>query len=121
MANILLADDEEDVGIIVKERLQASGHETVWVADGTTAWELFGRGGFDLVILDINMPGINGYQLCDMIKDSDRSDTPVLLLSAYVSEVYFPQKCRADACISKPFQADYLVDSITKLLQKKAG
>ncbi|HPS37605.1 MAG TPA: response regulator, partial [Candidatus Omnitrophota bacterium] len=87
MAKILVADDEEDVGIIVAERLRDGGHQVEWVPDGTTALAKIEEGGFDLAILDIRMPGADGYVVCASIKNSPKwGKIPVLLMSAFEKE-----------------------------------
>ncbi|HNX68780.1 MAG TPA: response regulator [Candidatus Omnitrophota bacterium] len=118
MAKILVADDEEDVGIIVAERLRDGGHQVEWVPDGTTALAKIEEGGFDLAILDIRMPGADGYVVCASIKNSPKwGKIPVLLMSAFEKEQKNWQKSKADAFLAKPFETNRLVGAVEKLLR----
>lgn len=117
MAQILIADDEEDVGIIVREYLEPCGHQVSWAPDGGTAWEMFQKNNYDLIILDLRMPVMDGYAVCDMIKKSDKKNIPVLFLSCHINERGFRFKSHADDFVTKPFSAGTLVDAVHRLLR----
>ena len=92
MARILLADDEEDVAIIVNEYLKPHGHEVSWATDGGVAWEMFQKNNYDLVILDLRIPVLDGYAICKKIKESKKPYVPVLFLSGHINEKGFHDK-----------------------------
>lgn len=116
MAKILVADDEEDVGMIVSERLRHAGHEVEWAPDGKIAVQMFEEGFFDLAVLDIRMPGLNGYEVCEWIKRSSKK-VPVLLISAFSEERTAWRNSKADRFLPKPFDGMQLVSAVQELLK----
>src|SRR5690606_36462247 len=82
-ARILVVDDTEANRDLLVRRLQREGHATEVAANGHEALEWLLAGGFDLMLLDIMMPGINGYELLERMRaDADLSHVPVILISA---------------------------------------
>ena len=65
MIKILIAEDEEPIARLIKMNLCRAGYDCVWAPDGEKAADLMDEGRFDLVLLDIMLPGINGYELMD--------------------------------------------------------
>ena len=78
-AKILVADDDADLLDIVAYALRRHSHEVVTAADGVRALEVFEREAPDLVILDVNMPGLDGLEVCRRIRE--RSATPIIMLT----------------------------------------
>ena len=121
MAKILLADDEPDVGLIVTERLRRSGHEVEYVEDGDQAIKKAGETAYELLILDVRMPGHDGYEVCHYSKSSERNaKTPVLLISAFSEESVKWKESQADAFLAKPFEPGHLVAEVNRLLKEVA-
>lgn len=118
MARILMIDDDENVGIIVRERLETHGHEVIWTGSGKVGLDMFYKTDYDLVILDLHMPEMDGYEVCDNIKDSSKGNVPVLFLSGYINEEGFHQKNRADGYLSKPFSDSELLNMVRGLLDR---
>lgn len=119
MAKILVADDEVDVGMIVSERLRRGGHEVVWAADGNIAVKMLEEFYFDLVILDVRMPGRDGYAVCGWIRNSPNHKTvPILLMSAYFEEHTKWQKSLANFFLPKPFEGLHLLEVVKRLLDE---
>lgn len=117
MARILVADDEEDVSVIIAERLRDDGHEVDWACDGATAVKMIETKPYDLAILDIRMPVYDGYAVCSMIKNSPKySKISVILTSAFTVEQKQWQKGRADAFLAKPFEGSELLQQVRRLL-----
>lgn len=109
MARILVADDNKDIGMIIVERLKMDGHQVEWVAAGDLAVERLKKNDYDLAILDIFMPGMDGFSVCAVIKKStDVKKIPVLLTSAYRQEEKNIQQSGADAFLPKPFELSKL-------------
>jgi CheY-like chemotaxis protein len=118
---ILLADDEVDVALVAQTRLEVSGYEVVTAADGEEALRLFESVRPDLVLLDILMPRLDGFQVCAAIRSGAvRSDVPIIIFSASSSHsLSLEKKCLemgADACIRKPYPAEELLAHIERLL-----
>lgn len=121
MAKILIADDEPDVLLIVAERLRRNGHEVDYAPDGAQAIEKSKKTAFNLLILDIRMPGHTGYEVCAFAKSSEKNaKTPVLLISAFPEEEKKWRLSRADAFLAKPFERGQLMSEVERLLKKNA-
>ncbi len=82
MKKILLVDDEDNIRFIYEEELKEEGYEIISAANGMDALELFKQEKPDLVVLDIQMPGLNGIEVLRRMKTLDPS-VPVILSSAY--------------------------------------
>jgi DNA-binding response OmpR family regulator len=119
MAKILIAEDERDIRDLVAFTLRHLGHEVIVTVDGESALEQVYAERPDLVLLDVRMPRIDGYEVCRRIKD-DRSlkETPVAFLSAKGQEAEVEQGMQAGAqdYILKPFSLDDLLHAVEKLL-----
>ena len=119
MARILVADDDEDIRMLVVMRLQHSGHEVEQVGDGATAVEQCRNDAPDLVVLDLMMPGMNGLDACRTIRaDPALAKTPVILLTARAqsSDVEAGLAAGADDYITKPFSPRDLAARVDALL-----
>lgn len=80
MKNILVADDEEKIRIVIKKYAEFEGYNIVEAGDGMEAIDKFKNGSFDLVILDVMMPELDGFSTCKELKKI--KDVPVIMLSA---------------------------------------
>jgi DNA-binding response OmpR family regulator len=118
MAKILVADDEMDVGLIVTERLRRSGHEVEYVSDGNQAMQKIEKNAYNLVILDVHMPGHSGYEVCEYSKRSEKNAaTPVLIMSAFPEEQSVWNRRHANAFLAKPFETGQLAAEVDRLLK----
>lgn len=121
MAKILIADDEPDVLLILSERLRRNGHEVEYAPDGDQAIQKVAKNIYNLLILDIRMPGQTGYKVCEYSKNSVKNaKTPVLLISAFPEEQVRWQRSKADAFLAKPFETGQLMAEVDRLLKKNA-
>ena len=84
MKKILVVEDEPDIRELLVNYLKNEGYEVASAEDGVTALALFSKSPFDLVILDILIPKIDGYGVCEVIKK--QSDVPVIFLPALGDE-----------------------------------
>ena len=115
--NILVADDEIAIGKFLQKGLKARGYEVIMAGDGKSALETFGINQVDLIILDIMMPGYDGFQVCQRIREW--SQVPIIMLSARDDE---SDKVRcfemgADDYIIKPFNLGELIARIRTALR----
>ena len=118
MAKILIADDEPDVLLILSERLRRSGHEVEYAPDGTQAMQKTEQTAYNLLILDVRMPGHTGYEVCGYSKSSAKNGkTPVLLISAFSEESVAWRQSKADAFLAKPFEVGQLITTVDRLLK----
>jgi CheY-like chemotaxis protein len=79
-ASVLVVDDELALGRACARILERGGHRVVTTTDGIRAWELFGGGGFDVVVCDVVMPGMSGLELLRAAHERD-GDVPVVLVT----------------------------------------
>lgn len=117
---LLLADDSITIQKVVNLTFADEGIEVITVSDGDSAMEKLAETSPDLVMADVNMPGLNGYQVCERIKqDTNLRQTPVILLVGSF-EPFDEEEARrvgADDFLTKPFQSiRQLVSKVTALL-----
>lgn len=122
MKKILVVDDEPNVRSLIMETLDFLGkYELLEAGTGKEALELVKSERPDLVILDIMLPDIDGYTICDQIKENPSLNTLVLILSARSSEL--DQKIGygmgADDYLTKPFTLKELIEKVENLLGEK--
>lgn len=124
---ILIIEDDEDISMIEEAYLESAGFETKILSDGNKVNEIIEAESFDLILLDLMLPGKSGYTICREIRD--KLDIPILMVTARTESV---DKIRglgmgADDYISKPFDPAELVARVTanlrqydRMLQKSA-
>jgi two-component system, OmpR family, response regulator len=116
---ILLTEDDENLGFLVKDNLESAGYEIIWAKNGEDGFRLSLSGRIDLFILDIMMPRRDGFWLAAQIRKRDL-DTPIIFLTAKNSE---PDKIEgftvgADDYITKPFSIKELLLRIHAILKR---
>lgn len=121
MTKILIAEDDQDIRELVVLTLQFSGFDVVPVEDGSLAVEKAKSEAFDLILMDVRMPRMTGYEACRRLKDMDSTkNIPIIFLSAKGQEQEIQTGINAGAAdyILKPFAPDTLVNTINKVLSK---
>jgi DNA-binding response OmpR family regulator len=110
MSRILIAEDEERISSFVDKGLRAAGYTTTVVAHGGEALELALSGSFDLVLLDVGLPGIDGFEVLRRVR-AQTSTLPVIMLTAraLVSDTVAGLDGGANDYIPKPFKFDELL------------
>ena len=118
VSNILIVDDNPEIREIIEILLTGEGFLTFQAKDGMTALKLLQEQDFDLIILDIMMPGINGYQTCLEIRKS--SNAPVLFLSARTkdSDKTLGFSSGGDDYLAKPFSYNELISRVKALIRR---
>lgn len=119
MARILVAEDSETELALLKEVLSSTPHEIITTSDGLAAEAEARKGGFDLIVLDVIMPGKNGFQVCRALKtDPNLKSIPIILLTskAEASDKFWGKKQGANAYITKPYEPMELLLEIKKQL-----
>jgi len=117
-ARILVVDDEPRYVRAIQANLEASGYEVLTARDGHTAIELVASESPDLILLDIRMPEMDGYEVCRRIRDF--SVTPIIMLTALAEDA---DKVKgldtgADDYVTKPFSADELLARVRATLRR---
>jgi CheY-like chemotaxis protein len=121
MPKILVADDERDIRELIGFTLRFAGFEVVLVADGTEAIEQAPLEQPDLILLDVRMPRVTGYDVCRHLKeDPATSAIPIVFLSAKGQEGEIQEGLDSGAVeyIVKPFTPDDLTDQVREVLQR---
>lgn len=120
MSTILIADDQADLVSILASRFRALGHRVLEAHDGARAFEIAQRDIPDLVILDVMMPELNGYQVCRQLKqDRGLAAVPVVLLTAKGTEAdrFWGGEVGADLYLMKPIDPAEVVKQVQGLLE----
>ena len=121
MAKIVIAEDEPDIRELIAFTLRFAGYEVVAGANGLEGYELAKREKPDLVMLDVRMPKMTGYEACQRIKsEPDIAHIPVVFLSAKGQDNEIQQGLQAGAeeYMLKPFAPDQLTERIRAILKK---
>lgn len=120
---ILIVDDEVHLAKILQLTLEHAGHETVLAYDGKEALELLDEEAPDLVILDLMLPLLDGYKVCNIMKSNELTkDIPVIILSARdLSRTRLEEPITADCFMEKPFSSEVLLERIAELLAEKGS
>ncbi|HYY64738.1 MAG TPA: response regulator transcription factor [Gaiellaceae bacterium] len=118
---VLLVEDEHAIGSMTRAYLERSGYSVVWVRSGEEALAEVGRHQVRIVVLDIRLPGIDGFDVARMLRT--RSDVPILMLTARDEE---PDRVAglelgADDYLTKPFSPRELVARIKAVLRRTDG
>lgn len=118
MNKVLVVEDEDNLRRIIASYLGQEGFSVVEATDGQEALDLFIDGEYTLVLLDLMLPKINGYEVCMDIRRY--SDVPVVILTARDSELDELKgfNCGADEYIAKPFSPNILMARIKSLLKR---
>ena len=120
MAKIILVEDEINIASFIERGLREFGHEVSVVYDGNAGWELLQNESFDLLILDIIMPGMNGLELCRVYRQRFGYHSPVVMLTALgtTDDIVKGLDAGADDYLVKPFSFQELEARIKALLRR---
>ncbi|MCX7977121.1 MAG: response regulator [Bellilinea sp.] len=121
MAKILVAEDEKDIRDLLSFTLQFAGHTVITVSNGEEAWQAAPTVMPDLILMDVRMPRMTGYEACQRIKaDPQTAHIPVVFLSAKGQEAEIQQGLQAGASeyLLKPFAPDELTRRVAELLER---
>jgi len=121
MAKILIAEDERDIRDLVAFTLRFAGHEVFAASNGEEAVDMAPRVNPDLILMDVRMPRMTGYEACKVMKaNPDLKDIPIVFLSAKGQETEIQQglEVGAEEYLLKPFAPDQLTARIKTILTK---
>jgi CheY-like chemotaxis protein len=119
MAKVLVVDDSQTVRKVVERLLVSVGHDVILAENGEAAVTRVEKERPDLVITDVSMPGMSGYDVCKFVKSHALlSGTPVLLIAGIVDAEITrqAQACQADGVLKKPLKGSSLQESVRELL-----
>lgn len=124
LAKILLVDDEPDIIMLSKALLENNGYEVVSARNGNECLKKLKEEKFDLILLDVMMPGDNGWIVCKKIKSDEKTkDIPVVMFTVRTEPeaVAKSNECGAEGQINKPYERKGLLDTVKKVLEKSRG
>ncbi len=115
---ILVIDDEQEICEMVTKALTRNGYEVITAYNIQDAYRLIRDEAWDLVITDVMIPYVGGFELAEAIKTSS-SSTPVIMMTGMSEEVLKATVNKADLVISKPFDSADLVKAVKELTEEK--
>ena len=124
MAKILIAEDERDIRELITFTLRYAGHEVTPAANGEEALALAREHVPELILMDVRMPKMTGYEACRHMKaDEKLKNVPVIFLSAkgQETEIQTGLEVGASDYILKPFAPDQLIKRVSEILSHKTG
>jgi len=118
-AKILLVEDDANLGFVIKDNFEVAGFKVVWAKDGEAGFDAFCKDQFDLCVLDVMMPKVDGFALAQQIKEV-KANIPLIFLTAKSldQDKIKGFKLGADDYISKPFNMDILLLRVQALLNR---
>ena len=121
MQKILVVEDDLDIQELLKNFLQEVGYEVSLASDGVEALSVFSASQFDLVLLDVMLPKIDGFAVCELIRK--QSQVPIIMLTALSGEEEQIRglDLQVDDYITKPFSMPILIRKIAAVLRRSSG
>lgn len=121
MKNILIVEDEPDIQELLRAYLRDAGYRTAVAGDGVEALSLFAQQTFDLILLDLMLPKIDGFGVCELIRQ--QSPVPILMLTALDGE---QEQLRGfglniDDYVTKPFSMPVLLEKLRVILRRSGN
>ena len=120
-ARVLIADDEPEIVTLIKLTLEGNDYQVLIARDGKEAMELAQREKPDMILLDILMPFLNGYEICSRLKRNEKlKHIPIIMISGYFryKDRQIAQACSADGFIPKPYTFSMLLDEVERALRR---
>ena len=119
MESILIVDDDINLCTVLSEELNAIGYETNYLTNGEEVAKVLEAGKTDLLLLDLKMPGTDGFNVLQKINNQQNSHPKIIVLTAYADVKSAIESARLGASdfISKPYDFDELLITIRKVLQ----
>ena len=120
---ILVIEDNRDILANVLDYLQLKGYSVDCAQDGLSGLHLATTNHYDLIVLDIMLPGVDGYQVCKRLREDARSEVPILMLTARdaLEDRLTGLRAGADDYLVKPFALSELVARIEAILRRSSG
>ncbi len=119
-AKIMIIDDEPEIGVVLSEILSNQGHQTCVFDSGKGGLEAFKEGGYEILITDLGMPGVSGWEVINIARQIQPGVVVGIITGWDISEEEAKQK-GVDFLINKPFRADYVLQVVTNAVKSKTG
>lgn len=125
MGKILVVDDEPEIVRVILKIMEARGHEVTTAIDGPTALEKVQEAAPDVIILDLNLPKMDGFEVCQRLKSNpDTRHIPVVMMTAAyvrVEDAEHGTALGADEYVTKPFLREVLIHNVERLMVSATG
>ncbi|MBI3110906.1 MAG: hypothetical protein A2059_01020 [Ignavibacteria bacterium GWA2_55_25] len=114
---ILVVDDEDALRTVLSSELEGEGYKVASAADGSEAIEILKKEGFDLILLDIKMPNVDGFEVLKFVKET-HPDTKVIMLTGFadLKNAIESKKLGAEDFVSKPYDLVDLLTTVERVL-----
>lgn len=121
--SVLLVEDNQDIAEMVYAFLERRGYELDYAADGVTGLHLAVTNSYDVIVLDLMLPGMDGIAVCRKLRDEAQRDTPILMLTARdtLGDKVAGLDAGADDYLVKPFEIRELEARIRALIRRQRG
>ena len=119
VTNILLIEDDINLNTVLADYLRSRGYEVETAADGQEAWEFLSKKHYDIILSDIMMPNMNGWQLLKSLRDANNL-TPVIITSAKTDreDIIRGYQLGCDDYVTKPYSMDILICKIEAIVRR---
>jgi DNA-binding response OmpR family regulator len=125
MAHIMIVDDEPEIVKLVAKLMEARGHRVTTGRDGQEALDLVEKERPDVLILDLNLPKVDGFEVCKRLKGAEATRAlPIVMMTAAFPSIEDADRgmtLGADEYVVKPFLREVLVHNVERLLKAAAG
>jgi CheY-like chemotaxis protein len=111
-SRVLVADDDRDVRVMIKTLLELDGHQVFEAADGKKAWQMIARKKPQIVVADIQMPGLDGLELCRKVKADGFKDTRIIVFTAGMATEHDSRRAGCDGYFLKTDPLSRLRDAV---------
>jgi CheY-like chemotaxis protein len=115
MARVLVVEDDEGIRELIALALGDEGHQVDEALDGRSALEQIARQPPDLIILDMKMPGMDGWEFARAYRGRHGGRTPIVVLTAAIDAEARATEVGAEAFLAKPFDLDALIERVSRL------
>jgi len=116
---VLVVEDESEIRLALTRRLTAAGYDVLTASDGESAPQAAIEGQPDLVLLDIGLPGDDGYSVAKRLRSNPRtSDIPIVFLTARSGDLQIAQQVKPAGYVIKPYRAEELLEVVSRVLQQ---
>ncbi len=121
--NVLLVEDHQALAQTIADHLELADFTVDFAADGITGLHLAVTNPYDAVILDVMLPGLDGFQICDKIRREAKSDVPIIMLTArdQIGDKLKGFNTGADDYLAKPFNPDELIARLQSMIRRHRG
>lgn len=121
MARVLIVDDEEADRLLAQAILAHAGHETFFAHDGEDALRQYATTGIDVVVTDLHMPQVHGFELISVLRDFEDPPGVVAISGTGQFQLHMAEALGAKYTLTKPLDPDMLIDAVERALEDRTA